>query len=53
MSWLMILGIWIAVSVVLTPLVGWFLSGAWHRAAERRAHREMDAGLSTRTTPPA
>jgi hypothetical protein len=56
MSLLMILGIWIAVSVVLTPLVGFFLSGAWHRAAERRArraHKEIDSSLPTRTTPPA
>lgn len=53
MSWLMILGIWIAASVVLTPLVGWFLSGAWHRAAERRARKAMDASLPTGTTPSA
>jgi hypothetical protein len=44
MSLLMILGIWIAASVVLTPLVGYFLSG---RAAERRRHKELDAGFRT------
>ncbi len=53
MSLLVILGIWIAVSVVLTPLVGLFLSGAWHRTAERRARKQIDSGLSTGTTPPA
>ena len=53
MSLLAILGIWIAASVVLTPLVGWFLSGAWQRAAERRARKEIDAGLRSGTTPPA
>jgi hypothetical protein len=53
MSLLVILGIWIAVSAVLTPLVGYFLSGASRRAAERRTSKEIDTGLHPGTPPPA
>lgn len=53
MSLLMVLGIWIAASAVLTPLVGYFLSGASRRAADRRAHEKIDAGLHPGTPPPA
>lgn len=52
MSLLTILGIWIAASAVLTPIVGYFLSGAaQRRAAERKARKEIEAGWPTQ--PPA
>lgn len=53
MSLLVVLGIWIAASLVLTPLVGLLLSGAWQRTAGYRARKEIDTGLRTGTTPPA
>lgn len=53
MSLLMVLGIWIAASAVLTPLVGYFLSDAAQRAAERRARKELEAGLQPGAQPPA
>ena len=53
MSLLMVLGIWIAASAVLTPQVGYFLSGASRRTAERRARKEIDAGWHPGTQPPA
>ncbi len=37
MSLLMILGLWIAGSALLAPVVGYFLSDASRRAAKRRA----------------
>jgi len=52
MSLLMVLGIWIVASAVLTPLVGYFLSDAAQRAAERRIHKEIEAGLHHETQPP-
>lgn len=53
MSLLMVLGIWIVASAVLTPLVGYFLSDASQRAAERRARKDIEAGLHHGTQPPA
>ncbi len=53
MSLLMVLGIWIAASAVLTPVVGYLLSGAAHRAAERRAKKEIDAGWRPGAQPDA
>lgn len=54
MSLLMVLGIWIAASAVLTPVVGYLLSGAaQRRAAERRARKEIDDRLHAGTQPPA
>lgn len=45
MSLLMVLGIWLAASAVLTPVVGYFLSDAPKRAAERKARKELLARL--------
>jgi hypothetical protein len=53
MSLLMVLGIWIAASVVLTPLVGYFLSDAAQRAAARRASKDVDAALPLSHPPQA
>lgn len=53
MSLLMVLGIWIAASAVLTPVVGYFLSDAAQKAAERRARKNMDPHLHHGTQPPA
>lgn len=52
MSLLVVLGIWIAASAALTPVVGYFLSDAAQRAAERRARKELEAGLNPGAQPP-
>ncbi|GAA0540734.1 uncharacterized protein YneF (UPF0154 family) [Rhizomicrobium palustre] len=43
MSLWLILGIWVALSFAVTPLVGYYLSGAPQRAAQRKAHKELAA----------
>lgn len=52
MSVLAILGIWIAASAVLTPLVGYFLSGASRRAAARRTKKEIETVWHPGAEPP-
>lgn len=52
MSLLMVLGIWFAASAIVTPLVGYFLSDAAQRAAERRSRKDMEASLNHGTQPP-
>jgi hypothetical protein len=53
MSLLVVLGIWIAASAVFTPLVGYFLSDAAQKAAERKARRNIEANLGNGAHPPA
>lgn len=45
MSLLMILGLWFLASALLSPVVGYYLSTAPKRAAERQARKEIAARL--------
>ena len=51
MSLLVILGIWIAVSAVCAPIVGYFLAG--RRARTRQAEHDYGIDLHPGSRPPA
>ena len=48
MSWLTLLGIWIAISVVVAPVAGWFLAGESTHSPAARRNFGLDLGPRSR-----